>query len=217
MYNKEEALSKDELQSLQLQRLQNTLKRVYEKVPFYRKKFDEFGIKVDEISSLKDIEKLPFTKKQDLRDNYPFGLLAVGLEDIVRIHSSSGTTGKPTVAVYTQNDLDVWSEVICRLYTMAGLTHKDIIQNSTGYGLFTGGLGFHNAAEKMKMAVIPSSTGFTSRQLLLLKDFGATALTGTPSFALHLAEVAKTEGYNLKEDFKLKVGIFGAEIGRAHV
>ena len=210
-YSKNESLSKDELETLQLQRLKETLERVYNLVPFYKEKFNALNIKPTDIKSLKDISKLPFTKKQDLRDNYPYGLFAVDMDQVVRIHSSSGTTGKPTVVGYTEHDMDVWSEVMARVFTMGGLTSRDILQNSTGYGLFTGGLGFHTAAERMKMAVIPSSTGFTSRQLLLLKDFKATAITGTPSFALHMAEKAKSEGYDIKKDFNLKVGFFGAE------
>ena len=210
-YSKNESLSKDELETLQLQRLKETLERVYNLVPFYKEKFNALNIKPTDIKSLEDISKLPFTKKQDLRDNYPYGLFAVDMDQVVRIHSSSGTTGKPTVVGYTEHDMDVWSEVMARVFTMGGLTSRDILQNSTGYGLFTGGLGFHTAAERMKMAVIPSSTGFTSRQLLLLKDFKATAITGTPSFALHMAEKAKSEGYDIKKDFNLKVGFFGAE------
>ena len=210
-YSKNESFSKDELQSWQLSHLKETLLRVYHLVPFYKKKFDEMGVLPHDIATLSDISKLPFTKKKDLRDNYPFGMFSVDMDQIVRIHSSSGTTGKPTVVGYTEADMDIWAEVMARVFTMGGLTCKDILQNSTGYGLFTGGLGFHHAAERMKIAVIPSSTGFTSRQLLLLRDFGATALTGTPSFALHLAEVAKAEGYDIHKDFKLKVGFFGAE------
>ncbi len=210
-YSKNESLCADELASLQFKRLKETLIRVYNLVPFYKEKFDKLGIKPSDIKSLEDISKLPFTKKQDLRDNYPYGLFAVDMDQIVRIHSSSGTTGKPTVVGYTEHDMDVWSEVMARVFTMGGLTSKDILQNSTGYGLFTGGLGFHTAAERMKIAVIPSSTGFTSRQLLLLKDFKATAITGTPSFALHMAEIAETEGYDIEKDFHLKVGFFGAE------
>ncbi len=210
-YSKNESLSKDELETLQLQRLKETLERVYNLVPFYKEKFNALNIKPTDIKSLEDISKLPFTKKQDLRDNYPYGLFAVDMDQVVRIHSSSGTTGKPTVVGYTEHDMDVWSEVMARVFTMGGLTSRDILQNSTGYGLFTGGLGFHTAAERMKIAVIPSSTGFTSRQLLLLKDFKATAITGTPSFALHMAEKAKSEGYDIKKDFNLKVGFFGAE------
>ncbi|MDD3324288.1 MAG: phenylacetate--CoA ligase [Sulfurospirillaceae bacterium] len=210
-FSKNESLCKQELQSWQLTHLQETLERVYYLVPFYKKKFDDAGVLLKDIKSLKDLSKLPFTKKQDLRDNYPFGMFSVDMDQIVRIHSSSGTTGKPTVVGYTEHDMSIWAEVMGRAFTMGGVTCQDIMQNSHGYGLFTGGLGFHSAAERMKIAVIPSSTGFTSRQLLLLKDFGATVLTATPSFALHMAEVAKNEGYDIQKDFKLKVGFFGAE------
>lgn len=210
-FSKNESLSSSNLKAIQLSYLKETVLRVYHLVPFYKKKFEELGIKPSDINTLEDISKLPFTKKQDLRDNYPFGLFSVDMDQIVRIHSSSGTTGKPTVVGYTEHDMDIWAEVMGRVFTMGGLTCKDLLHNATGYGLFTGGLGFHSAAERMKIAVIPSSTGFTSRQLLLLRDFGATAITGTPSFALHLAEKAKAEGYDIKKDFKLKVGFFGAE------
>jgi len=210
-FSKNESLCKDELEDWQLGHLKETLIRVYHLVPFYKKKFDEHGVLPSDIQSLKDLAKLPFTKKQDLRDNYPFGMFSVDMDQIVRIHSSSGTTGKPTVVGYTEHDMDIWADVMGRAFTMGGVTSQDIMQNSHGYGLFTGGLGFHSAAERMKIAVIPSSTGFTSRQLSLLKDFGATVLTATPSFALHMAEVALAEGYDISKDFKLKVGFFGAE------
>jgi len=210
-FSKNESFSKGELQDWQLNHLKETLIRVFHLVPFYKKRFEEMGVRPEDIKTLDDIKKLPFTKKQDLRENYPFGMFSVEMDQIVRVHSSSGTTGKPTVVGYTEHDMDIWAEVMGRVFTMGGLTCKDILHNATGYGLFTGGLGFHSAAERMKIAVIPSSTGFTSRQLLLLKDFGATAFTGTPSFALHLAEKAKNEGYDIKKDFSLKVGFFGAE------
>ncbi len=211
IYSKNESFSKDELETWQLNHLKETLIRVFHLVPFYKKRFEEEGIHPEDIKTLADISKLPFTTKKNLRDNYPFGMFSVEMDQIVRVHSSSGTTGKPTVVGYTEHDMDIWAEVMGRVFTMAGLTCKDILHNATGYGLFTGGLGFHSAAERMKIAVIPSSTGFTSRQLLLLKDFGATAITGTPSFALHLAEKAKAEGYDIQKDFSLKVGFFGAE------
>lgn len=204
-YSHEETLESNALKGLQSKRLKETLQRV-KKTPFYKDKID-----INQIKSIDDISKLPFTTKKDLRDNYPFGLLCVPMDEIVRIHSSSGTTGKPTVVAYNEHDMNVWAEVIARAYTMAGLTSKDILHNATGYGLFTGGLGFHDGAELLKIAVVPSSTGFTSRQLMILKDFQATAMTGTPSFALHLAEKAKVEGYDIKNDFALKVGFFGAE------
>jgi phenylacetate-CoA ligase len=211
IWSKEETLPRGELEKLQNARLQETVARVYGNVPFYQNKFKELGITPHDIKSIHDISKLPFTKKQDLRDNYPFGLFAVKQDAVVRIHSSSGTTGKPTVVGYTKSDMDVWNEVMARVFTMCGVNSEDTVHNAYGYGLFTGGLGVHNGAETVGATVVPSSGGFTSRQLLLMKDFGATVLTSTPSFALHLAETAQNEGYDLKNDFKLKCGIFGAE------
>ena len=211
IWSKDETLSRDELEKLQTKRLKETVARVYGAVPFYKKRFEELGLVPEDIKSIHDISKLPFTKKQDLRDNYPFGLFAVEQDAIVRIHSSSGTTGKPTVVGYTKSDMDVWNEVMARCYTMSGVNSEDTVHNAYGYGLFTGGLGLHDGAQTVGAAVVPSSGGFTSRQLLLMKDFGSTVLASTPSFALHLAEVALKEGYDLKKDFKLKCGIFGAE------
>lgn len=209
--SKEECLGKEELKVLQSQRLKQTVNLVYKNVEFYRKKFKTLGITPEDINSIKDIDKLPFTTKKDLRANYPFGLLAVDMDKVVRLHSSSGTTGKPTVVAYTQKDMDTWAEAMGRIFCMGEVTCKDIMQNSHGYGLFTGGLGFDEASKKLGVATLPSSTGFTSRQLMLLKDFGATVLTATPSFALHLAETAQKEGYDIHKDFKVRVGFFGAE------
>ncbi len=211
MWNRIEGAPREEIEALQLRRLKETAERVYHLVPFYKKKFDEQGIHPSQIKSLDDLAKLPFTTKQDLRDHYPFGLFTVPMDQVVRIHSSSGTTGKPTVVGYTENDMAIWTEVMARTYSMADVGPKDVVHNVYGYGLFTGGLGFHYGAEKVGAAVVPSSGGFTKRQLLLMKDFGATVLAGTPSFALHMSEVAKDEGYDLKKDFKLRVGFFGAE------
>ena len=211
IWSKDETLSRDELEKLQNKRLKETVARVYGNVPFYRQKFKELGIMPEDIQTIDDISKLPFTKKQDLRDNYPFGLFAVEQDAVVRIHSSSGTTGKPTVVGYTKSDMDVWNEVMARCYTMSGVNSEDTVHNAYGYGLFTGGLGLHDGAQTVGATVVPSSGGFTSRQLLLMKDFGATVLASTPSFALHLAEVAQKEGYDLEKDFKLKCGLFGAE------
>jgi len=211
IWSKNETLSRDELETLQTKRLKESVARVYGAVPFYQQNFKELGILPEDIQSISDISKLPFTKKQDLRDNYPFGMFAVEQDAIVRIHSSSGTTGKPTVVSYTKSDMDVWDEVMARCYTMSGVNSEDTVHNAYGYGLFTGGLGLHNGAEAVGATVVPSSGGFTSRQLLLMKDFGSTVLASTPSFALHLAEVALKEGYDLQKDFKLKCGIFGAE------
>ena len=211
IYSKAETFTRKKMQRLQRENLIETVIRVYELVPFYKKKFDEIGLKPEDIECLSDITKLPFTKKQDLRDNYPYGMFSVCMDEIVRIHSSSGTTGKPTVVGYTQKDMDIWSEVMARILRMGGVTSADILHNAIGYGLFTGGLGFHEAATRMKVAVIPSSTGFTSRQLLLMKDFKATVVNTTPSFALHMAETAQKEGYDLQKDLKLRCGFYGAE------
>lgn len=211
IYCKAETYTRKTMKKVQLENLKETVLRVYSLVPFYKDKFDKLGIKVDDINSLEDIQKLPFTKKKDLRDNYPYGLFAVDMDEIVRIHSSSGTTGKPTVVGYTEKDMNLWSEVMARVLTMGGVNSSDILHNAIGYGLFTGGLGFHEAAQRMKVAVIPSSTGFTSRQLLLMKDFKATVINTTPSFALHMAETAKKEAYNLKKDLNLRCGFYGAE------
>ncbi len=211
IYNKIESASREEIEKLQLKRLKNVLKRVYHLSPFYKEKFKELHMTPDDVNTLKDIEKLPFTKKQDLRDNYPFGLFTIPLSEVVRIHSSSGTTGKPTVVGYSAHDMDIWNEVITRIYAMGEVTSKDIVHNAYGYGLFTGGLGFHEAAQKIGAAVVPASGGFTDRQLMLMRDFGATVLLATPSFALHLAEIARREGPDFRKDYKLRVGFFGAE------
>ncbi len=211
IYAKEESLRREDLQKLQLQRLQDTAERVYTLTPFYKEKFDETGVTPEDIQSLEDIQKLPFTKKKDLRDHYPFGLFTVPMSQVVRVHSSSGTTGKPTVVGYTKEDMDVWDEVMARVFTMAGGSAEDVVHNAYGYGLFTGGLGFHNGAEKIGATLIPASSGFTDRQNMLMKDFKATILASTPSFALHMAEAAKKSGADFKNDFKLKSGVFGAE------
>jgi phenylacetate-CoA ligase len=211
IWNTVESSSLGDLRKLQTKRLQETVKRVYSLTPFYKKKFDELGINPEDITSINDISKLPFTKKQDLRDHYPFGLFTVPMSEVIRIHSSSGTTGKPTVVGYTEHDMDVWDEVMARVFKMAGTTEEDIVHNAYGYGLFTGGLGLHNGAAKVKATVVPSSGGFTDRQVMLMKDFGATILASTPSFALHMAESALKNGIDFKKDIKLKAGIFGAE------
>lgn len=211
IWNKVESSSKEDLRNLQTIRLQETVERVYTLTPFYKDKLNSLAIKPSSIESIDDIVKLPFTKKQDLRDHYPFGLFTVPMSQVVRVHSSSGTTGKPTVVGYTQADMDVWDEVMARVYTMADAKQDDIVHNAYGYGLFTGGLGLHNGAQKVGATVIPSSGGFTDRQVMLMKDFGATILASTPSFALHMAESAAKAGSDFKKDFKLKAGIFGAE------
>jgi phenylacetate-CoA ligase len=196
--------------SLQLYRLKELAWYVYENVPFYRKKFDEKGVHPRDIRTLEDIRLLPMTTKTDLRDNYPYGLFAVPMEKIVRIHASSGTTGKPTVVGYTQSDIQVWSEVMARSLTSAGATRHSIIQNAYGYGLFTGGLGVHYGAETIGATVIPISGGNTARQLLVLEDFGTDMITCTPSYSLYLAEEAHKKGLKL-ERLNLKYGLFGAE------
>jgi len=202
-----ETLAPGELEKLQLKRLKKTLKSA-QNVEFYRKQFSEAGIRTSDIRTLDDIRKLPFTKKQDLRSGYPFGFLAVPLKQVVRIHTTSGTTGKPTVVGYTRNDLEAWSELIARNMTMVGLNEDDVFQNMVNYGMFTGGLGFHYGAEKIGMTVIPSATGNTSRQIEMIHDFGVTVIHCTPSYAMHLAEVAEERHSDLSS---LKTGIFGAE------
>ena len=211
IWNEIESARREDIETLQLSRLKDTVQRVYTLTPFYKEKFQEMGITPDDITSLEDIRKLPFTTKKDLRAHYPFGLFTVPMSEVVRVHSSSGTTGKPTVVGYTKADMEVWDEVMARVYTMAGATAEDIVHNGYGYGLFTGGLGFHNGAEKIGATVIPVSGGFTDRQLLLMKDFNATILAATPSFALHMAELAKKAGPDYLKEYKLKAGVFGAE------
>jgi phenylacetate-CoA ligase len=211
IYNKIESANREDIEKLQLKRLKEVVRRVYNLTPFYKNKFDEKGITPDDIKSLDDIQKLPFTKKQDLRNNYPFGLFTVPMNEVVRIHSSSGTTGKPTVVGYTTHDMDVWNEVMIRCFYMADMTSKDVVHNGYGYGLFTGGLGFHEATQKLGATIVPASGGFTERQLMLMRDFGATILCATPSFALHLAEIARKEGPEFRKDYRLRAGFFGAE------
>jgi len=205
-----ETLPREAIESLQLKRLQQTVERVYAAVPFYRDSFTKAGIKPADIKSLKDLQHLPFTLKQDMRDSYPYGLFAVPLEQIVRIHASSGTTGKPTVVGYTRRDIDNWTELVARSFVAAGTNQGDIIHNAYGYGLFTGGLGAHYGAERVGASVIPMSGGNTKKQLMIMQDFGSTVLTCTPSYSLYLAEVAAEEGINIHR-LKLKVGILGAE------
>jgi len=212
IYNeKYECMSRDEIEKLQGDRLRDKVKYVYERIPYYKKKMDCIGVKPEDIKSLDDIGKLPFTVKQDLRDNYPFDTFAAPMEDIIRIHASSGTTGKATVVGYTKNDIEIWSELMARSFAAVGATKGDIVQNGYGYGLFTGGLGAHYGAEKLGAAVIPISGGNTKRQITLMQDFGSTVLTCTPSYALYLAEAMKEAGIDPEKDTNLKIGIFGAE------
>lgn len=205
-----ECMPREELKKLQTIRLKAIVKHAYHNTPFYRKKMQEMGVTPDDIETLEDITKLPFTTKQDLRDNYPFGLMAVPMSEIVRLHASSGTTGKPIVVGYTRKDLNIWSEVVARCLAAYGVTKHDSIQVSYGYGLFTGGLGLHNGVEYLGGTVIPMSSGNTQKQIQLMRDFGAKALACTPSYALYLAEAIKDSGIP-REEFQLKIGIFGAE------
>lgn len=211
MFNEEfETLPRPALEALQLKRLQTMLECIYSNVSFYRNAMDTAGIKPDQITSLADLQRLPFTYKQDMRESYPYGLFAAKMEDIVRIHASSGTTGKPTVVGYTRKDIDVWSELMARSFVAAGVHKGDIIHNSYGYGLFTGGLGAHYGAEKLGASVIPMSGGNTKKQIMIMKDFGSTVLTCTPSYSLFMAEAAGEEEIDFKS-LSLRVGIFGAE------
>lgn len=199
-----------EISRLQVNRLSSCVDRVSKTVPFYQEKLKQAGVGADNIHSLEDLACLPFTTKNDLRDNYPFGLLAVPMKDVIRIHASSGTTGKPTVVAYTRNDIALWSDLMARTFAAAGVTAEDIVHNAYGYGLFTGGLGFHYGAERLGAAVVPVSGGNTKRQLMLMRDFGSTVLCCTPSYSLLLAEVAEEDGLDIGS-FSLKVGLFGAE------
>ena len=204
-----ETINRKKLRELQLERLRHIVAYAYDNVPMYKKRFDEIGLKPSHIRTLKDIEFIPYTTKDDLRDNYPFGLFAVPMKKIVRLHASSGTTGKPVVGGYTRADLDNWSDCIARLLVMAGATEEDIFHVAFGYGLFTGGFGLHYGIEKLGAAVVPVSSGNTERQLMLMKDFGATALVATPSYAMYLAETAKREG--ILGDLKVRLVCMGAE------
>lgn len=212
IWAKEETLSREEIEQLQLSRLKATIERVYRKIPAYRKKMEEIGITTDHIQCLKDLGKLPFTTKQDLRDTYPFGLFAVPKEELIRIHASSGTTGKPTVVGYTRKDLDVWAECVARLAAAGGARKGDIAQICFGYGMFTGALGLHYGLEKVGAAIIPSSTGNSQKQIMYMKDFGSSLLVATPSYALRLAEVAKEMGLDPKKDLSIRVALLGSEL-----
>lgn len=211
IWNKQwECASRKDIEEIQLERLKVTIKRVYDNVPYYKKTFDSMDIVPDAIKKLEDIRRLPFTTKDVLRDNYPFGLFAVPRNKLLRIHASSGTTGKPTVVGYTRNDLDTWAEVVARVVTQAGVTDEDMAQVAFGYGLFTGAFGLHYGLEKVGAAVVPASVGNTERQIMLLQDFESTALISTPSYALYMSEVAEKMGIDIK-NLKLKYGLFGSE------
>ncbi len=211
IYNEEfETLPREVLEALQLKRLKQVLERVYHTVGFYRRAFDNAAVSPDDIKTFDDIRRLPFTEKKDLKENYPFGLFAAPMSNIVRLHASSGTTGKPTVVGYTQKDIDTWSRLMARSFVAAGLTKNDIVHNAYGYGLFTGGLGVHYGAERLGASVVPMSGGNTKKQILILQDFGPTAICCTPSYALYLAEQGEEMGVEMKS-LKLRVGILGAE------
>ena len=212
IWSKEETFSREQIEKIQLERLQETVSRVYQKVEPYRKKMDEIGIKPQDIKSLKDLSKLPFVTKQDMRDNYPFGLFCVPKNELVRIHASSGTTGKPTVVGYTQNDLEMWTECVSRIACMGGATKDDVAQICFGYGMFTGALGLHYGLEKIGATIVPSSTGNSEKQIMYMKDFGTTLLVATPSYALRLAEVAREIGVDPKTDLNVKIGLVGSEL-----
>lgn len=207
---KNECMLREDILQLQLERLQSLVNRCYKNVAFYRKKFDEMNIDPEAIQSLEDLKDLPFTTKDDLRNSYPYGMFAVPLREVVRIHSSSGTTGKATVVGYTQNDIHLWSDLVARFLTAGGVTKDDVIQIAFGYGLFTGGFGLHYGAEKIGASVIPASSGNTKRQILIMKDFKTTALVCTPSYALYIAEVMEEMGIDPKP-LSLKLGLFGSE------
>ena len=205
-----ETMEREELEQLQLERLEATLNRVHMNVPFYRRKFDALGIDTDDIRSISDIRKLPFTTKNDLRENYPYGLFAVPLREVVRIHASSGTTGMSTVVGYTKNDIKTWSNLVARVLTAGGITKDDVIQIAFGYGLFTGGFGIHYGAERIGASVIPISSGNTARQIKIMQDFKTTALICTPSYALLIADTIMEMGISVNS-LSLKYGLFGAE------
>jgi phenylacetate-CoA ligase len=211
IWAKEETLPRKEIEQLQLVRLQETVKRIYEKVPAYRDKMVEAGMKPEDVKSLEDLKRLPFTNKKDLRDNYPFGLFTVPKKELVRIHASSGTTGKPTVVGYTKKDLKTWTECVTRIAAMGGASPDDVAQICFGYGMFTGALGLHFGLENLGAAVCPTSSGNTQKQIMYMRDFETTLLVATPSYALHIGEVARQMGLDPAKDLKVKIGLFGGE------
>ncbi len=212
IWSKEETLPRQEIETIQLTRLQQTVNQVWEKVPAYKKKMEDAGVKPGDIKELRDLAKLPFITKQDLRDNYPFGMFAVDKEDLVRIHASSGTTGKPTVVGYTRRDLEMWTECVTRVAVMGGASKKDVAQICFGYGMFTGALGLHYGLENIGATMVPSSTGNSEKQIMYMRDFGTTLLVATPSYALRLAEVALSMGIDPKTDLQVKIGLVGSEL-----
>ena len=212
IWSKEETLPREELEALQLERLKETVSRVYRKVPAYRKKMDDAGVSPSDIKTLGDLARLPFVTKQDMRDNYPFGLFAVDRDSLVRIHASSGTTGKPTVVGYTREDLNTWTECVSRIACMGGASAHDTAQICFGYGMFTGALGLHYGLENIGAAIVPSSTGNSEKQILYMKDFETSLLVATPSYALRLAEVARSMGIDPERDLKVKIALVGSEL-----
>ena len=212
IWSKVETLPREEIEKIQLERLIEMVKRVYDKVLPYRQKMIDAGVKPEDIKTLKDLAKLPFVTKQDLRDNYPFGLFAVPKEDLVRIHASSGTTGKPTVVGYTQGDLETWTECVSRIACMGGAKREDVAQICFGYGMFTGALGLHYGLENIGATIVPSSTGNSEKQIMYMKDFETSLLVATPSYALRLAEIARSMGVNPITDLKVKIALVGSEL-----
>ena len=212
IWSKEETLPREEIEKIQLERLKETVSRVYNKVPAYRKKMEEAGITPDDVKCLADLSKLPFVTKQDMRDNYPFGLFAVERDKLVRIHASSGTTGKPTVVGYTAGDIDTWTECVSRIACMGGASEKDTAQICFGYGMFTGALGLHYGLERIGAAIVPSSTGNSEKQIMYMKDFETSLLVATPSYALRLAEVAREMGLEPERDLSVKIALVGSEL-----
>ena len=212
IWSKEETLPREEIEALQLERLKETVARVYAKVPAYKKKMDEAGVSPEDIKTLKDLGKLPFVTKQDMRDTYPFGLFAVSRDELVRIHASSGTTGKPTVVGYTKGDLDTWTECVSRIACMGGASSTDVAQICFGYGMFTGALGLHYGLENIGAAIVPSSTGNSQKQIMYMQDFETSLLVATPSYALRLAEVAREMGIEPQRDLKVKIALVGSEL-----
>ncbi len=212
IWSKVEVLPREEIEKIQLERLRETVSRVYERVEPYRKKMDEAGVRPEDIRTLADLCRLPFVTKQDMRDNYPFGLFAVPKDKLLRIHASSGTTGKPTVVGYTEEDMKTWTECVTRIACAGGASPSDVAQICFGYGMFTGALGLHYGLENLGCAIVPSSTGNSEKQLMYMKDFGTTLLVATPSYALRLAEVAREMGIDPKTDLKVKIGLVGSEL-----
>lgn len=212
IWSEVESWSREQIHKLQLERLQSIVKYVYERNEAYRKKMDAANVKPEDIHTLADIQNLPFTTKQDMRDNYPFGMFCVPKKELLRIHASSGTTGKPTVVGYTQNDLEMWAECVGRLAVAGGATNEDIAQICFGYGMFTGALGLHKGLEHIGAAIVPSSSGNTKKQLLYMHDFESTLLVATPSYALRIAEVAKEIGMDPKKDLHIKTALVGSEL-----